>query len=342
MPSYRTSSLFHYTKTVGNLFNILKSGMLIPNYCKEDLSSVDNPSFIWGIPMVSFCDIPISLADNFLKNYGHYAIGFKKKWGRQNGCSPIQYVSNENIIFSLHHTIDRINTLQEMELLELKNISNLLADRDIPVREAINQINEYKYELAKRVDLINQSLNSNDEQEKRKAVEDWESLEEDFKKLHILETERNNLRKALEPIVNKYIIAMSSIPKDNKSNLYHLGFLKKYDAVYKGKPYINYEENEWRYIVEETNSIEWLDFDKYKEWRGNSKVKPKPTPALVDKSLCFSTNEINHILLYKESQIPAFIDKIMRLKKIGTQDLTDADKRILISKISSFERMKDY
>ena len=74
------------------------SGKLIPNNCSEDLSTRANPNYIIGIPQICFCDIPVSMSDNFVKYYGRYSIGFKKEWGIKNGCNPILYVNNESII----------------------------------------------------------------------------------------------------------------------------------------------------------------------------------------------------------------------------------------------------
>lgn len=53
-----TSSLFHYTSRLENIYNILKEG-LVPNYCKEVYSTGRN-SLVFGIPMISFCDIPLT------------------------------------------------------------------------------------------------------------------------------------------------------------------------------------------------------------------------------------------------------------------------------------------
>lgn len=55
MGQFRTSSLFHYTKSIDILYSILMEG-LIPNYCYEDLSYKRNPDRGIGVPMVSFCD----------------------------------------------------------------------------------------------------------------------------------------------------------------------------------------------------------------------------------------------------------------------------------------------
>lgn len=55
-----SNSLFHYTRTYDNLCGILRNGFK-PKYCKETLL---NGSII-GLPLVSFCDIPITRAKTF-------------------------------------------------------------------------------------------------------------------------------------------------------------------------------------------------------------------------------------------------------------------------------------
>lgn len=90
-----TSYLFHYTRKRRNLVSILKQGLL-PNYCKEEFYD-NNKDRILGIPMVSFCDIPIMRVQNFSKRYGKYAIAFKKEWARHNHINPVFYISDENV-----------------------------------------------------------------------------------------------------------------------------------------------------------------------------------------------------------------------------------------------------
>lgn len=98
MQKIRTSSLFHYT-TLDSLKQILSEG-IIPNYCKEDLST-DNIKCVLGIPMVCFCDIPLTRVSEFTAHYGQYAIGLKKEYAIQHGLNPILYVANADIISSL-------------------------------------------------------------------------------------------------------------------------------------------------------------------------------------------------------------------------------------------------
>ena len=274
MSKYRTKSLFHYTKEMNSLLEIIKSGILYPNFCKEDLSTKKNPNYILGIPEICFCDIPISMANKFRDNYGFYAIGFDKYWGINNGCNPLLYVANESIIDGAIHYKERVRTLR-------KNIID-----EIVIRGILSNIKEFLDQLS-----------------------------------------------------------------DDRANMYSLGFLKKYDGEWEGKPYCNYDENEWRYILEDGfKRIRWKNGDEYKKWRGkthdiNGKTIPKPAPTadLRKLGLRFTMKEINHIILDKESEIPQFIEDLLAITSIGDKKETRQDLSILISKITSFERItQDY
>ena len=105
---YRTSSLFHYT-SMECLKAILKEGFY-PNYCKEDFS-IGEKGCVVGIPMVSFCDIPLTRAASFMDRYKSYAISLKKEWALEKGINPILYINNMNIISALKLYKNYENTL---------------------------------------------------------------------------------------------------------------------------------------------------------------------------------------------------------------------------------------
>ena len=111
VPSYRTSSLFHFTKKLDVLKNILRTG-IIPNFCKEDLSYEDRKRII-GVPMVSFCDIPLTRTSGFKQRYGEYAIGLSKDWAIRNQINPILYVNDLRILYSLYFFNSYRQSLQE-------------------------------------------------------------------------------------------------------------------------------------------------------------------------------------------------------------------------------------
>jgi hypothetical protein len=89
--------LFHFTNTFDRLKGILENGFL-PRYCPEYTLSPDDRKAaskqrppLHAIPMVCFCDIPISLIRNHLHEYGHYGIGLCKEWGLKRGLAPVTY-----------------------------------------------------------------------------------------------------------------------------------------------------------------------------------------------------------------------------------------------------------
>jgi len=89
--------LFHFTKSMDALKGILKHGF-VPHYCPEyTLARIDREAALkrlsptFAVPMVSFCDLPLSLIRKHLDEYGSFGIGLAKKWGRRNGVAPVIY-----------------------------------------------------------------------------------------------------------------------------------------------------------------------------------------------------------------------------------------------------------
>lgn len=101
MASFRTSSVFRFTKEFESLTKILKTG-IIPNYCEEDLS-FEGTNFVVGIPMASFCDIPIMLLDEHNNRYGNYGIALSKEWAKTKGLTPIMYIANDDVLKSVYY-----------------------------------------------------------------------------------------------------------------------------------------------------------------------------------------------------------------------------------------------
>lgn len=137
MQDIRTSSLFHYT-SLACLKQILENGFY-PNYCQETISS-DRSLFCIGIPMVSFCDIPLTRVSNFTDHYGQYAIGLDKEYALSQGINPILYVVNADIISSL-------SFFKSAEMMTLKKLQECGGKKDSVQVDLTHQdsLNAIKY-----------------------------------------------------------------------------------------------------------------------------------------------------------------------------------------------------
>lgn len=92
MAAPRSSTLFHFTKSLQNILNILEKGF-IPYYSLEDSGWLGSKLEFFACSMVCFCDIPISRIQDHVAFYGSYGIGMSKDWALKNGINPIAYYS---------------------------------------------------------------------------------------------------------------------------------------------------------------------------------------------------------------------------------------------------------
>lgn len=90
MPTISSNTLFHFTNKE-NLLGILEKEFY-PRFSLEHYQIDKTTSFKVGIPMVSFCDIPLSLVYRHMKKYGNYGIGMSKEWAERNRLNPVLYL----------------------------------------------------------------------------------------------------------------------------------------------------------------------------------------------------------------------------------------------------------
>lgn len=88
-----SNSFFHRVPNCAIIQSILQQGFKV-FYCKEEIfrGKKNSPSII-GIPMVSFCDIPLSLVTK--NNYGKCGIAMSRKWGNKRHLEPVLYYPND-------------------------------------------------------------------------------------------------------------------------------------------------------------------------------------------------------------------------------------------------------
>lgn len=115
MNSINASSLFHFTREFETLKAIIRNGLrysfAFEQYSKDIVMAYINPINYRSknfkikndgaaIPMISFCDIPLTRASQHINKYGNYMIGLnKKEFTRdfKNLINPVMYVHSPNL-----------------------------------------------------------------------------------------------------------------------------------------------------------------------------------------------------------------------------------------------------
>lgn len=106
MAAISSNTLFHFTKDLETLKSILTDQAFWPIYCVEyDKGKFDGNYY--AIPMVCFCDIPLSQINEHIKDYGSFGLGLSKKWAQEK-VSPITYFNHkEALSFKVYNDILR-------------------------------------------------------------------------------------------------------------------------------------------------------------------------------------------------------------------------------------------
>lgn len=87
--------LFHLTDKIDIVKSIL-SDKFYGSFCKETLH-FDNKEDKLFVPMISFCDIPLSILSNQTK-YGEFGFGMTKEWGIKNQLNPVLYLEKNSLL----------------------------------------------------------------------------------------------------------------------------------------------------------------------------------------------------------------------------------------------------
>lgn len=118
-------NFFHFTNQIEYLLDILKNGFW-PRYCKE---------YGWGnkcdfaIPMVCFCDIPLSQISEHATFYGSWGVGVKPSWVKlHKDFTPVQYIA---ISSNEYNFVNRLITTLKNGTIDDAGIKKLLLAKKV-------------------------------------------------------------------------------------------------------------------------------------------------------------------------------------------------------------------
>lgn len=110
--------VFHYTKQFKFLKAIINNGF-VPSYCFEKISDSN-----YLIPMVSFCNIPISHVSNYMR-YGKYGIGMSMDWAMNNAISPVIYLHKNTPFKKFVDSLHKFNVKQLVRMMMNNSMSEI-------------------------------------------------------------------------------------------------------------------------------------------------------------------------------------------------------------------------
>jgi hypothetical protein len=153
------NSLFHFTSTKDALYGILNQTFRL-FYCKEEFTLGGKP-FSVRVPMVSFCDIPLSAIKNHINSYGSYGLGLSKDWGKREKLNPVLYVEQDSLLSrSCERALNRF-VLEEGKTKEVTD-----ADR-LAVLDLLRYIKNYQGDLKRSDGAYTPDYRFSDEREWR-------------------------------------------------------------------------------------------------------------------------------------------------------------------------------
>src|SRR4030042_2244627 len=131
MPAISSDTLFHFTSK-DNLLGILENEFY-PRISLEHYQVNETTSFKIGIPMVCFCDIPLSMTYSHMTDYGKYGIGMSKEWAKRNKLNPVLYLHKgsqatqliDNVLNSITGDITEVRKFS-VEIHSLTDLRDML------------------------------------------------------------------------------------------------------------------------------------------------------------------------------------------------------------------------
>lgn len=108
-----SNTLFHFTKDLDTIKFILNDKYFWPIYCVEYDKGTDVHGEYDALPMVCFCDIPLSQISEHVTDYGCFGIGISKQWGKDKISPVVYYKDKKSIMRSLYDRL--ISKMEKMD-----------------------------------------------------------------------------------------------------------------------------------------------------------------------------------------------------------------------------------
>lgn len=155
------NTLFHFTNDKKNLLSIFENSFYV-RYSLENFEGLVNmpePEIV--LPMVSFCDIPLSQVKRHTQTYGRYAIGLTKDWGMRNNISPVTYTFPGSTTSKiLNDIISGLDSFLDIKPEIMEDKIEKFKKKEIGLFEFLNDPTlKYRRSLSKDVEEMKERMN---------------------------------------------------------------------------------------------------------------------------------------------------------------------------------------
>ena len=135
-----SNSLIHFANNIEAIKGILETDFNI-SYCRERVT-LGGKSQEFHVPMVSFCDIPLSEIKEHIHKYGNYAIGMTKDWGMRQGLNPVLYMAQTSFLSDSYRKVwnDMIDASED----------ECWTDSELATADILRYIKNYEADLTRK------------------------------------------------------------------------------------------------------------------------------------------------------------------------------------------------
>lgn len=145
-----SNTLIHFTSTKDALKSILTESFKL-KYCQESVVLHGTKATV-HIPMISFCDIPLSQIKNHIASYGHYGIGLSREWAVRNRLNPVLYVQGKSSLAQsyedlLKHLLEeeRKSAADKTARRIAKDIIRYIKNYEGPLQRGQTKVAKYRF-----------------------------------------------------------------------------------------------------------------------------------------------------------------------------------------------------
>jgi len=219
-----SNSIIHFTKDKKYLEGILENNFQL-SYCKEEFY-LKGELVPFYVPMVSFCDIPLSEMKNHIDSYGSYGIGLTKEWANKHKLNPVLYIAKNS---SLENSYSKIYS--KIILGSNNDVTTMTAD-EISLIDILRYMKLYQGTLIRANGETTENYRFSDEREWRYVLDYNKDTYFIANAKHFNKVEENkkllDYKLTFEPNDIKYIIVeqeeeiqeLIALLKEKKGNKY--------------------------------------------------------------------------------------------------------------------------